>query len=583
MAALWGCLALFCPATWAPVASGCFLGSLLAVLLVWLLPSAARQQIAESSRAPSSSRIVLSSTRTAISVLLLVLVLTAAAIAQGAPAPPPAVPPPSEAPADKVYRVLFPVDDEQQPAEPYVYVPRDFCNRLRREASGGGVVSRQWLIAGAGYRVVFDRDAADPAPLARELVALYRVRTSRAGVRLVLPIRQDQVYLLPNRARLDGRPASVAWESEGPLLVVEIPEAGEADLELAFRPQVERRDGPAALRSADSPRAECRDCDCSCPTTSRTSIARRVLGPTTTEATGERVLALGPADRLVLQWPTAAAATAGPPAVESEQLLWLRIRPGAVVLQAKVRFQSAGGRLPEVALLASPRLRLLPHRGVGPGPRDSTTRGRGPAHPLAAEIAPSTQEVTLDLEFVLADTSGIGSVRIPRLEAIADRTTRRWLGVSVDEALSYEVPAEGRGEAVDAAAFAAAWEAGTVPPQLAVVVPDGEPAWSLSTRPSEVKLKAAQQLNVAWGANARICNSKRSWKPPGAACSSIVWTCRPGWKSAACRCASARMRAGGLVASGQEARLAVRCGPAHLRHAPAGIAGLAAGSPRSAN
>ena len=185
--------------------------------------------------------------------------------------------------------------------------------------------------------------------------------------------------------------------------------------------------------------------------------------------------------------------------MESEQLLWLRVRPGAVLLQAKLRFRSVGGRLPEVALLASPQLRLLPHDQaelvpvVSP-PADGQQQIRWRLTP------PLKQEVYLDLEFVLAGAAGIGEVRIPRLEAVAGRTTRRWLGVSVDETLSYEVPAQGRGEAVDPAAFAAAWEVGTVPPQLAMVVPDGEPAWSLSLRPGEVKLKAAQQLKVAWNA-----------------------------------------------------------------------------------
>ena len=248
LSALWGGVALGVPATWIPVAGGCFLGSVLAVFLVWLPPSARRAPAPAAAAPGGSSRIVLASTTTALLVILVVLLTAVTAVAQGVPTPP-------AAETGKVYRVLFPVDDEQQPMEPYVYVPRDFCNELRRETSGGGTVARQWLIAGADYRVVFELDAANPSPQARELVAQYRVRTSRAGVRLVLPIRQDQVYLLPNRARLDGRPASVAWESEGRMLVVEVPEPGEADLELAFRPQVELRDGAVAVRSPDSARA----------------------------------------------------------------------------------------------------------------------------------------------------------------------------------------------------------------------------------------------------------------------------------------------------------------------------------------
>jgi hypothetical protein len=491
LSALWGGLALGVPAPWIPVAGGCFLGSVLAVFLVWLRSPARRLPAPASAAASDSSRVILASTATALLMILVVLLTPATAAGQGAPSP-------AAAETGKVYRVLFPVDDEQQPMEPYVYVPRDFCNYLRRETSGAGIVARQWLIAGADYRVVFELDAASPMPQARELVAQYRVRTSRAAARLLLPIRQDQVYLLPNRARLDGRPASVAWESEGQMLVVEVPEPGEADLELAFRPQVELRDG-AVRCEIRIPRVPDARLNLQLPSGMSGVECLTALGNATTEPTGEQLISLGPADQLVLQWPSHSAANAGLAAVEADQLMWLRIRPGGAVLQARFRFKSATGRLPEIGVLASPRLRLLPHRDPERVPLVSTPDGENQRLRWALQ-PPSAQEVTLDLEFVLADVGGPGAVRLPRLEALATNTSRRWLGVSVDESLSYTVPAEGQGEAVDPAAFAAAWETGTSPPQLAAAIGDGEPLWSLATQPQERTVKAAQQLEVAWGA-----------------------------------------------------------------------------------
>jgi len=529
LTALWGCVALVCPVAWVPLASGCFLGSLLSVFLVWLVPFGSRQRAADVSGSSSSSRVVLASTATAVAALLTVLLLAASAGAQppsaesgpataAPPKPPAAEPapaksaptetasvPPASVPtasggeAERIYRVLLPVDDEQQPAEPYVYVPQDFCNRLRREAAGAGNVSQQWLIADAEYRVVFDRDAADPAPVARELVALYRVRTNRAGVRLVLPIRQDQVYLLPNRARLGSRPTSVAWEAEGTRLVVEISEAGEADLELAFRPQVERADGISRCEVL-IPRVPTSRVRLQVPNQVPGVDCPSALGGATTDASGERVFALGPADRMVLQWPSEPAGSGGPAAVESELLLWLRIHPGAVVLQAQARFKSTGGRLSEVVLVASPQLRLLPRQEPNLVPVVSAPAGEDQRIRWLLK-PPAKSEVSLDLEFVLTGVSGIGDVRIPRLEALADRTAKRWLAISVDSALSYEVPAEGLGEAIESAAFAAAWQAKDDPPQLAVAVADGTPGKSVTTRPRTVALKAAQQLNVAWGAD----------------------------------------------------------------------------------
>ncbi len=491
LSAVWGGLALGVPATWVPVANGCFLGSVLAVLIVWLPPQARRSPAPASGASAGSSRVILAPTTTALLVFLAVLLAAATAVAQPIPAPP-------TTETGKVFRVLFPVDDEQQPMEPYVYVPRDFSSYLRRETTGGGTVARQWLIAGADYRVVFELDAASPAPLARELVAQYRVRTSRADARLVLPIRQDQVYLLPNRARLDGRPASVAWESEGRMLIVEVPEPGEADLELAFRPQIEIRDG-AVVCDVQIPRVPDARLRLQLPAGISGVECLSALGNTTTEATGEQLISLGPADHLTLQWAANPAANAGAVSVEAEQLMWLRVRPGAAVLQARFRFNSAAGRLQEIGVLASPRLRLLPHREPGRVPVVSVPDGENQRLRWSLR-PPSAQDVTLDLEFVLADVSGIGIVRMPRLEALATRTTRRWLGVSVDESLSYTVPPEGQGEAVDPVVFATAWEPATVPPQLAVAIGEGEPVWSLATQPQAVTVKAAQQLQVAWGA-----------------------------------------------------------------------------------
>lgn len=486
LCALWGGVALAVPATWVPVASGGFLGSLLAALLVWLLPSA--PQRSPSPDTARASRLVPTSAATGILVFVLVVFAAASAAAQ-----PPSTRAPAE--ADKVYRVLFPVDDEQQPTEPYVYVPREFWNRLLREASGGGSVARQWLIAAADYRLVFESDGIQPLPQARELTAQYRVRTYRAGVRLVLPIRQDQVYLLPNRARLDGRPASVAWESEGQTLVVEVPEPGEATLELAFRPQVELQDGmlhcdvqiprvpDARLRlqlPADAPAVECLS----------------ALGNVTPEPTGERLIALGPADRLALQWPAEPGASAAP--LEVEQLMWLRIRPGAVVLEARFRYVSPAGRVREIGILASPRLRLLPNPESERLPVISADSGDNQRLRWTLK-EPAAQEARLNLEFVLADAAGVGVVRLPRLEALANRTSRRWLGVSVDDSLSFESPVGGAGDAVDPLAFAAAWEAGTAPPQIAVAIPDGEPMWSVATQPRPLTVQAAQQLQISWG------------------------------------------------------------------------------------
>ncbi len=486
--AAWGALALIVPGIGVPLLSNCFLGSLLAVAWVWFGAAKPRPPAPRASLAADSSRVALAS----IGAMMFLVVVLAAASATAQTAAQ------IRTDNDRIYQVLFPVDEEQQPSEPYVYVPRAFWNHLRREAAGGGTSARQWLILAADYRVTFDLDGAKSSLQIRELSAQYRLRTDRAAVRVLLPIRQDKIYLLPNRARLDGQPVSVAWDADGRLLAVDVPEPGEVNLELAFRPQAEQRD--ALVRCDVSiPRVPNAQLRLQLPNETAAVECPSARGTTTVESGGEQRIALGPADHLTLQWPADPAVVSAAAPVEAEQLMWLKFHPGAVVLEARFRFASPGGRLPEVGILASPELRLQPSRQPEQTPSISATEAGGNQRFRWKFQPPAVNEATLNLEFMLADASGVGLIRLPRLEAVATRTRRRWLGVSVDESLRYEPAADGD-ERIDPQAFATAWQPGTPAPEIAVSIPDGEPRWSLTTRPRETRVKVAQHLDASWGA-----------------------------------------------------------------------------------
>jgi len=59
-----------------------------------------------------------------------------------------------------------------------------------------------------------------------------------------------------------------------------------------------------------------------------------------------------------VQWPSPLVAEPGSPGVEADQLLWLKIRPGAVVLDAKFTFAASPPALRRVQLRAGPTARL---------------------------------------------------------------------------------------------------------------------------------------------------------------------------------------------------------------------------------
>src|SRR5690606_37850280 len=138
---------------------------------------------------------------------------------------------------------------------------------------------------------------------------------------------------------------------------------------------------------------------------------------------------LGPTPRLTVYWPTGENTDAPKSEVEVSQQLWWKLREGGVVLESRWQFKSSGDPLSEVRLIADPRLRLLPLAADQPVSEQSVREGDIQAIRFALK-EPYQREVTLTASFSLTGASGIGRLSLPRLEAVADRTTRRWLAVS---------------------------------------------------------------------------------------------------------------------------------------------------------
>jgi hypothetical protein len=105
---------------------------------------------------------------------------------------------------------------------------------------------------------------------------------------------------------------------------------------------------------------------------------------------------------------------------------------------------------------------------------------------------PVSDQVAFEANFLLAGTSGIGNVRLPQIQVLDARVTKRWLAVSVDRALVYEQQTVDRLEPVAVPVFEAAWGKTEEPPALAYSLPSRQPAWSLATRPNEPRITVDQ-------------------------------------------------------------------------------------------
>ena len=211
-----------------------------------------------------------------------------------------------------------------------------------------------------------------------------------------------------------------------------------------------------------------------------------------------RLLAdLGPAERLTVRWQEGAASAAGA-GLSAEQLVWLKVQPGSLVITTKFKLHAGDGQIQQVQLAVDPRLRLLPLPGDDP-----PTVQAGPESEQARLVAfrwshPISEPVTLEATFLLGGATGVGNFRLPRIELLEARTAKRWMAISVDPALEREKPPKDSLDAVPVADFLKAWGAAEGKPQAAYRLPAGETGWSISTRPHEPRSTSDQVLTLIY-------------------------------------------------------------------------------------
>src|SRR5262249_50042109 len=115
------------------------------------------------------------------------------------------------------------------------------------------------------------------------------------------------------------------------------------------------------------------------------------------------VAQLGATDRLGVRWPVGIGAEGSAPKLEVDELIWVKVRPGTTVLDARFKFRGLAGRTQQIRLLTDPRLRLLPSTSAD-APRAHTIPGD--PQKIDLELPETTADQTvIDLSFLLTGTS----------------------------------------------------------------------------------------------------------------------------------------------------------------------------------
>jgi hypothetical protein len=417
--------------------------------------------------------------------------------AEPATATKPAIPPRHATPAavPPVYNVFIPTDKQERPTGDKYYLSEDLYDELHRRAAAVTDEPQGWLLGSATYRGVLAWQAAPDRLTLSELRVSFELAVFGDGARVRIPLRRDGASLLPDGATLDGRVVQPEWQQDGTALSLDVAEPGRYHLELSLLPAM-RSGATQGGFDLSIPRLATSRLELSIPPDAPSIEVPSAAGGTVYEGDPARVVAeLGAADRLSVRWPDGASRGSTEPAVDLEQYLWLKVQPGSVRLDMRLKFHLIEGRIREFLLSADPRLRLLPLAADSPVAQVPITPGSPQI--LRFELArPASDQVSVDASFLLTGTSGVGNLRLPRLEVLNVRTTKRWMAVSVDPSLEHEVQASNRLDSLTAQAFMAAWGSAGPAPLAAYSLASGEPAWSLATRPREPRTVVDQVLSL---------------------------------------------------------------------------------------
>ena len=398
-----------------------------------------------------------------------------------------------ETPQPPTYSVFVPVDEHQQPTGGKYYVPEALFDQLYHRAAVRAEKPQGWLIASATYRASLSKETASQRFVVDQLTAEFDIHVFGSVARVKIPFRHEEVKLLPGEALLDGRPIQPEWEANNDSLVIEIAEPGEYRLEVSLRPTMRTGNGSSGFDLA-IPRLATSRLELGVPAGAPVVDIPSAAGSVRLEEQPSRWVAdLGPTDQLSVRWQDATATGGAAGAIDVEELLWLRILPGSVLLDAKLKLKVVAGQLRRLQIVTDPGLQLLPLSGPD-APTVQTQNTSGQPQSLQLQWSrPISEATTVETRFLWTGVSSVGNLRLPQFEVLNARPIRRWLAVSVDSALEHHLPGSSRLEAVAVPEFTGSWGVTDNVAQFAFRLPSGPTDWNISTRPRRASTSVDQQ------------------------------------------------------------------------------------------
>jgi hypothetical protein len=388
--------------------------------------------------------------------------------------------------------IFIPVNNNGDPTGGKYLVPESFFSELFRRTALRVEKPQGWMIAAAAYRAALTEDVATHDYAVDRLTAEYEVHVFSAPARVRIPLHRDEVSLVPGQAQLDDRPIQPDWEADSSALLVDIAEPGEFRLELALRPNASP-DNRGGFEFA-VPRVPTAKLEITVPPGGPPVSVPTARGSVRWEAIPSRWIAeLGPAERLAVRWQDASATGNS---VDVQQLQWLRIEQGCVLLNVRLKASTASPLPRRLQLKTDASLQLLPDPTAAAQP--TVTRGSDAMQtidcqlPRAASGDPAAG--ALDLHFLCTGASSVGVFRAPQIEVVGTQPAEHWLAVSLNRSLAYQSHGSRVTDAVATLEFMRNWGTGETAPDAAFRLNGNAADWSMTTHVRKAETSSDQRV-----------------------------------------------------------------------------------------
>ncbi len=404
----------------------------------------------------------------------------------------------ADAPTDElspIYPALSPIDELKRPVGDKLYLPEKFYRELNARSPLSIDAPRGWSLVAAEYRGSVRRSAYDGALTAEPLRAEFEIVTFVRAAAVSLPLKCLDASRIVTRATLDGSPVNVKRGEAGDTLEFEIAEPGEHRLAVSL-PPIMRGDAGFSGWDWRVPKTPQSRLELLLPDDAPKIETPTALGLARIEGAPRRLkVDLGPAGRLVARF--SAQPRSDAPFVIDEAMR-LSVKPNAAKLDLRLRARN--GDFPKrLTFRVDSRLSLNASQIAGAPSVANTPAVDGTRQITLVWAASPTRGTPVTLSFNIADATGVGNLRWPKIELLDYNEGDRFLGVTIDPRLQGESRGERRLRPTAPGEWAAVWGVGDPAPIMSFKLLADPVDWSLAVRLRETEIVARQESLVSIG------------------------------------------------------------------------------------